>query len=1087
MSDRTVERFLLAKDGVNQGDRALPALDPTGVALDGRSQSDLLRFIHSLSGQIKFFDSAGQVQGDWRAFLDYLAPNGTVLNEDDIKRLMTQHQDWPPHLALLMAFLRVFSYAQVDLNRLSAERLDFYYRDVLRLEKQQPKPDRIHVLFEPLKNAKPTLVKSGSLIDAGTTEGGNPIHYGLDSDIVVTKSRIARIQSSYAELNIGGKAKILRAEDATEVSDINSAWRPFGAAQQALSAGSPQMEEAATGFALASPELILAEGRRTITITIRLLSANGLISPTIKMASLVDIALSGETGWITADSITHVTLSPDDPLSLSESQENAYTLSVSIVLNTETQALAPISEALHQSPIDSLWPVLRMTVKKDAYLLEFLSQFSVKSVTIDVAVEGVANLVLQNDQTPLDPAGEVAPFSHTPHIGSSFYIGSAELFAKNLSRLSLNLSWKDAPRDLQSHYAGYDNDFIDSTVFQFRVDLLAGKQWLTVAPDRSVFNTTDPTRLNHIDIPEGFLQEAIASSAYIHKPGLDNVVRYDASVSQGFIRCVLTAPTTAGLGNQPVEAPFQAFGHTTFSTAYTRQVMLLAAQETATIPRPPYTPMLESLTLDYTATHSFTPSSSNAVDDFYILDVFGAAKVEGDIVPRLVPQHPGRGALYIGFEQTQAPLVASILFQAVEGSAPGEQLLSSEDLSWSYLVGNRWRGISTEDILENSTDGFQKAGLVRLLIGEDASLEHSLMASGMIWLRAAVTYPEGAASLIDVQAQAASATLHIDESQVDAYENHLSSPLPADSVTGLVRRLSAIKGVTQPYPSFGGRPRESDSAYYRRNHERLRHRARSVTGWDFERLLLEQYHDVYKVKCLPHTDLNNKLSPGSIKIVIVPDWRQRPSGNPLQPRANQAALLEINRTLTRYSNGFSELHVTNPSYETLLVDSKVGFRKGFDPGYHAALLSNELQRFLSPWAFDEGKDIVFGGNLHSSEILAFIEGREYVDYVADFALYHRYTGSPPNGIGDLQIGVDFTIGDTPEAAIGQGGDAKTIGVDFVVGVPVEVASATRPDAIIVSHDNHRIRSIQADESICQGTQAIGIGQMIIGLDFVPVS
>ena len=87
----------------------------------------------------------------------------------------------------------------------------------------------------------------------------------------------------------------------------------------------------------------------------------------------------------------------------------------------------------------------------------------------------------------------------------------------------------------------------------------------------------------------------------------------------------------------------------------------------------------------------------------------------------------------------------------------------------------------------------------------------------------------------------------------------------------------------------------------------------------------------------------------------------------------------------------------------------------------------------------------------------------------------------------MQICVDFIINDTPEASIGQGSVGKTIGTDFVIGVPVEVATATQPDAIIVSNDRHRIEALKADDNVCQGTQAIGIGQMIIGLDFVPIS
>jgi hypothetical protein len=180
--------------------------------------------------------------------------------------------------------------------------------------------------------------------------------------------------------------------------------------------------------------------------------------------------------------------------------------------------------------------------------------------------------------------------------------------------------------------------------------------------------------------------------------------------------------------------------------------------------------------------------------------------------------------------------------------------------------------------------------------------------------------------------------------------------------------------------------------------------------------------------------------------------------------------------------------VSNPSYETLLVDCKVSFHPAFDPGYYTTVLNEEIKKFLSPWAYEEGRDIVFGGKVHASEILAFIEGRVYVDHVTDFELYHRHQGESflGGGIGDMEIGLDFIIGNTPEPTIG-GTIGKTINVDFVVGVPVEVAAATRPDTILVSNGTHRIEALLADSAVCIGTQQIGIGQMIIGLDFVPIS
>src|SRR6185436_1015793 len=120
----------------------------------------------------------------------------------------------------------------------------------------------------------------------------------------------------------------------------------------------------------------------------------------------------------------------------------------------------------------------------------------------------------------------------------------------------------------------------------------------------------------------------------------------------------------------------------------------------------------------------------------------------------------------------------------------------------------------------------------------------------------------------------------------------------------------------------------------------------------------------------------------------------------LQPRAGAVLMGAIKDYVhSGITTPFATVHVVHPVYERLLIDARVAFRAGLDPGFHAARLDRELQRFLSPWAFEEGEDIVFGARIYRSEVLAFIEGRDYVDFVTDFNLYHSFEGPPRGGIG----------------------------------------------------------------------------------------
>jgi hypothetical protein len=309
----------------------------------------------------------------------------------------------------------------------------------------------------------------------------------------------------------------------------------------------------------------------------------------------------------------------------------------------------------------------------------------------------------------------------------------------------------------------------------------------------------------------------------------------------------------------------------------------------------------------------------------------------------------------------------------------------------------------------------------------------------------------------------------------------LSSPLAALSIKEMAVKDTAIKSILQPYQSFDGNPGELDNIYYTRVSERLRHKRRALTLWDYERLILDAFPSIFKVKCLTHTDEDFDLTPGSVRAVVVPNLINKNSTNPLQPRANLVTLENIVSYVNQYVPVFVDFQVDNPVYEQLLVDFKVGFLPGKDPGYYGNQLNEDIKRFLSPWAYEEGQDITFGGKVYKSDIIVFIENRDYVDFVNDFHLYHIFNGVDMEGIGigDMIIGTDFVIADF----IPPGLDDMTIALDFIVGDSTEVAIASGPRSILVSAPDHRV-TVLTGEYMCDGGDFGGIGFMSVGSDFI---
>jgi len=85
--------------------------------------------------------------------------------------------------------------------------------------------------------------------------------------------------------------------------------------------------------------------------------------------------------------------------------------------------------------------------------------------------------------------------------------------------------------------------------------------------------------------------------------------------------------------------------------------------------------------------------------------------------------------------------------------------------------------------------------------------------------------------------------------------------------------------------------------------------------------------------------------------------------------------------------------VRNPEFEPVRTKFKVRFMPGYDgdPVFYINQLRREIIRFLSPWAFPGGGSPSFGGKIYKSVLINFVEERPYVDYVADFQLFHHIT------------------------------------------------------------------------------------------------
>lgn len=257
------------------------------------------------------------------------------------------------------------------------------------------------------------------------------------------------------------------------------------------------------------------------------------------------------------------------------------------------------------------------------------------------------------------------------------------------------------------------------------------------------------------------------------------------------------------------------------------------------------------------------PAWRNELDDFMssasntdkktfqlILDASDLETDMGDGDNQYSDLEQEEGMLLIGIENVKPLQNVSLLFQFAEGSAEDEDNTPPQ-IHWSYLTNNEWRPLKAENIVEDGTSGFQTTGIVKIAVPGDATNHNTICTDGLHWFCASVTKDsERIPQLIDVITQATEVIFEDNENDA----SHFDKALAAGTIGALQVAAPEVSKVSQPFASFDGKHREIGKEFYTRVSERLRHKHRAITPWDYEHLVLNRFPSIYKVKCITHTD-----------------------------------------------------------------------------------------------------------------------------------------------------------------------------------------------------------------------------------------
>jgi hypothetical protein len=723
-----------------------------------------------------------------------------------------------PAIALFMVFLKLLETAGDKLNRFTDRHLDFYYQRVLGAVSRQHKPDHLFFSLQPAQGQHEVRIPAGTGFVTGMGEAGGDIVFESERDVLVSDARVEtlctlrferdRLISPEKDFGYVTRIKALQRDldHAQGAADTVSEWPLFGTSSRL--AGYKSAQDARIGFAVASPLLLLREGRRTIEIQIEFRNPEALNNLKNFRQSLLkdifDLSLTVPAGWYLVDSyvLTHLR---------NDLNGTCSRLKFRLTLGPEVEPIVSYAPEIHGGQWGGTSPLIRFQLNPRASFCAYslLNDLQLEAVVIDVKVQGLRDLKLYNDLGRIDPSKPFQPFGPLPTLSSYFVLGSYEMAQKQLTGLTVNLEWGNLPAcfgGFATHYSGHDQTVADEA-FQVELSVLQEGNWQPkLERQRTVVSLFQPT--GSTDKLNATRSIEIKDLDYVHPVLLAKALSENIRTKKLFKKT----------------------------------------------PNAPYTPLISDVSLDYQARARIRVDERGSARELKLeqrvfhLHPFGYEefRATGAGNPHsLLPKYATDGNLFIGISGGRAGQMLTLFFHLNEET--NQQIAyDNPAITWYYLSAQGWQPLPATNIVLDRTNGFICSGIVTLLLPEELDRQSTLMPAGKAWLRiGANAHLDSLPRLFSVHTNVIRATRSIDPVAVESFIRHL----PVGCAWRTALPIPGLDEVVQVGGSHGGVPTEDRRRFLTRISERLRHKDRAVTAWDYERLILERFPNLFKVKC----------------------------------------------------------------------------------------------------------------------------------------------------------------------------------------------------------------------------------------------
>ncbi|MBO6063595.1 MAG: baseplate J/gp47 family protein [Bacteroidales bacterium] len=341
--------------------------------------------------------------------------------------------------------------------------------------------------------------------------------------------------------------------------------------------------------------------------------------------------------------------------------------------------------------------------------------------------------------------------------------------------------------------------------------------------------------------------------------------------------------------------------------------------------------------------------------------------IDRSALPAETLEQLNKTALYISLSQPGRGQISLYLENTGKAEGPGS-------VQWSYRKGSDWVEFSQSAILKDTTFGLSQSGIVVFDCKEPLPEGEKGFMDGLPCIQA-ICSNENCLHVKEVRSRA----IELAYSASSAGIGPGGAPLPKETISKAVYSVVGVKAFSQPYDGEPGTRAEDPVRFRRRVAERLRHKGRAWSTWDYETLVLESFADVSYVKCLPSCLPDGTPAPGHVSVLIIPDSPD----DPLKPAPRIKLVNDVTKLLLERTSSFAQLHVIGPSFKEVTVEATIALRPGYhDTTRYDALVTDALTDYLRPWVgYKTGWRFKDGDG--ASDIIAFLESLPFVDIIED--------------------------------------------------------------------------------------------------------